>query len=169
MTQPNWKLVANLGDAAPIENGGAFVFIDTTGVYPPELEIWEDRPVEGSDDVCLVASRVVLNPHTHVNGVLSANAYHPDLAEWYAKDGRLEDVAAFADWEISDLVAAFCGRATLRPDDKDARDVAISRAQAYRDLVAYFGVFEFDQYPITHTTAECEDLLESWGFADLAR
>lgn len=42
MSQPKWKFVANLGDADPIENGGAFVFIDETGAYPPEIEILEE-------------------------------------------------------------------------------------------------------------------------------
>ena len=36
--QPVWKYVGNLGDVTPIENDGAFVFVDETGVYCPELE-----------------------------------------------------------------------------------------------------------------------------------
>lgn len=162
-TQPNWQLVANLGDADPIEHGGAFVLIDTTGEHAAMLEIWEAIPVEGSDNNEFVVncSRVVLEPHTHVNGVLSDNPYHPDHPAWYAD--KSVDVASYVDREIDDLVSALCGRATLRPDGQDARDVAIARAQAYRDLISYFGVYEFDQYPITRTTDECEKILNDWG------
>ena len=39
MSQPQWKLVAQLGDVHPIDYGGCFVYVDETGVYDPEMEI----------------------------------------------------------------------------------------------------------------------------------
>ncbi len=36
--QPKWKLLANLGDANPIDYGGYFVYRDETGVYRDEAE-----------------------------------------------------------------------------------------------------------------------------------
>lgn len=44
--QPEWKLVAQLGDASPIDYGGYFIYEDATGVYQPEAEILQ----EPSDD-----------------------------------------------------------------------------------------------------------------------
>ena len=38
MSQTVWKFVTNLGDASPLDYGGLFVYIDETGVYPPEME-----------------------------------------------------------------------------------------------------------------------------------
>lgn len=45
--QPQWRCIANLGDVNPIEHGGAFLYIDMTGVYAPELEVWQ--PHDDSD------------------------------------------------------------------------------------------------------------------------
>lgn len=39
--QPDWKYIVNLGDAQPFVYGGAFLFEDTTGIYEPEIEIYE--------------------------------------------------------------------------------------------------------------------------------
>ena len=36
--QPKWKLLANLGDANPIDYCGYFVYRDETGVYRDEAE-----------------------------------------------------------------------------------------------------------------------------------
>lgn len=44
--QPEWKNVGHIGDVDPIAHGGGFVYVDTTGVYPPELTWFEP----GSDE-----------------------------------------------------------------------------------------------------------------------
>jgi len=36
MSDPKWALVAQLGDADPVDHGGFFVFVDTTGKYDPQ-------------------------------------------------------------------------------------------------------------------------------------
>lgn len=53
MSQPKWKFVANLGDTHPISYGGYFIFIDETGVYPPQAEKLEepaDHDVQKEED-----------------------------------------------------------------------------------------------------------------------
>lgn len=49
--QPKWHCVANLGDVNPLEYGGAFVLIDATGVYPPELHVWDEPTGEPAKEV----------------------------------------------------------------------------------------------------------------------
>jgi len=46
--QPVWNVIANLGDATPLEYGGAFLRIDETGVYDPELVAWDEPTVDRS-------------------------------------------------------------------------------------------------------------------------
>ena len=92
--QPVWKLLANIGDVHPIEYGGYFVFVDETGVYPPEAELLispdsDDAP-EG-----WVAYRFILDPCTYVDGILSDNHFHPELPAWFA-DAGVGEVANFA-------------------------------------------------------------------------
>ena len=45
--QPSWKCIGHIGDVDPIAYGGGFVYIDETGIYPPELTYFE--PAEDSD------------------------------------------------------------------------------------------------------------------------
>jgi hypothetical protein len=45
--QPVWKCIANLGDTTPLEYGGAFLLVDETGVYDPELTVWNEPTVNG--------------------------------------------------------------------------------------------------------------------------
>jgi hypothetical protein len=47
--QPEWECVANLGDADPITYGGLLVYIDKTGVYPPEVEVIQEEENEDYD------------------------------------------------------------------------------------------------------------------------
>jgi hypothetical protein len=39
--QPQWVCAANLGDANPLGYGSKFLLIDATGVYDPELWVYE--------------------------------------------------------------------------------------------------------------------------------
>jgi len=45
-TQPQWKLIANLGDVDYINHGGFLVYEDTTGQYAPEVEVVEEPPAD---------------------------------------------------------------------------------------------------------------------------
>lgn len=142
--QPKWKCIAQLGDASPLEYGGFWVFEDTTGVYAPEAEHYD--PDSG------MVSRIVLEPHTYRDGILSDNPYHPDYPVWYA-----DDIGSIAESVGHDgplpIIDALCS------------DNAISRALAYREIAGYFGWHEFRAYPLTLTHAEARARYSSANYA----
>jgi hypothetical protein len=132
VNQPQWRLIAALGDADPLTHGGHWVFADETGVYPPEAERYD--PETG------LAHRYCLEPHTLTEGVLSDNRFHPECATWYAD--RLAGVASWAGTTVTELRQQFCS-----PDP-------VQRAHAYAALAEFFGLREFDSYPLTLTPKE---------------
>ncbi len=137
--QPNWKLVAQLGDKNPIEYGGYFIYEDTTGVYPPEGELlispeddsgkWEIR-------------RFILEPCTFIDGILSDNKYHPNHPAWFARD--LKSVADFGGMAIDQLVLDLIG------------DEIHAKAQAWRLIGEYHGFDNLDSYPLYFKRSEVE-------------
>lgn len=142
--QPTWKLIANIGDATPLDHGGLFVFRDETGVYTAEMELLTVRNPEASDDAALQyeASRCVLDRCTLTNGILSDNKYHPECAAWFA-----DDLASVADNNGSD-------KAEL--ERQLCSDDPMERAEAYRAIADYHGWVNFDELPLTLTRAEAE-------------
>ena len=132
MSQPIWKCVAQIGDAAPLDHGGLWVFIDTTGVYPPEGELYEPETRQ--------VRRFILEDCTYTNGILSDNKFHPDHAAWFADD--LQAVASCIGTDAADLINQFC---SADP---------ITRAQAWRAVGDYFGWDNLDSYPLTLTRRE---------------
>ncbi len=126
MAQPEWKEVGNVGDVSWPEYDGGPVFVDQTGVYPPELE-YVETPAEEADfedpKARWTVWRVVLD-----KGV-------PD---W----GELDAVADSTGMDPDDLRAAF------------ESDDPMERASAYVDWAGHYGWIEFDQYPLTLTCAE---------------
>ena len=133
MYQPKWRFVENLGDAQPVENGGFFVYRDTTGVY--EVEKLE----EPSDDIkiekakrCLSRFKTLHDP-VDQEGLLVTE-------EWFYKD--LESVAAAMDTKKELLVAAFCS------GDWD------ERAWAWRCVGDYHGYDNLDSSPSSLTRSE---------------
>lgn len=145
--QPRWKMIANLGDVHPIEYGGLFLYVDRTGVYPPELEKL-DEPDAGNGIDYWEIHRVVLEPHTYTapepDGgepaggypkVLSDNQFHPLHPVWYAD--KIHKIAETADHP--DIIADLCSDDPLR------------RAFAYRSIGDYYGWNEFDSYPTRYT------------------
>ena len=154
MSQPKWKCVANLGDANPLDYGGLFVYVDETGVYPPEmerLEIPEMECLEIDDEDAerptYTAWRVCLDQCTFIDGILSDNPYHPAHCAWFAttpekmkerpQDGR--GLAAVADCmgrEESEMIADLCSSDPIR------------LASAWREILDYHGWENGDSYPI---------------------
>jgi hypothetical protein len=128
--QPEWKCVGHIGDVDPIAHGGGFVYIDTTGVYGPELTWFEP----GSDEQWhKTEGATKLNEY---RVLLENNAQH----EWW--------------FEKLTEVAQSCGQ-----DEASYREDALStepmkRALVYWDLLSYFGPHEFDSYPIERTEDE---------------
>jgi hypothetical protein len=139
--QPSWKLIANLGDASPLDYGGYFVYRDETGVYPEEAEILllDD---EGDEDSKYTVYRVVLDPLKLVDGYLVPLKYDPSWPhpveqydEWFHKD--LAGVASSIGTTKEDLEAAFTS-----PDP-------LVRANAYRTIGEYHGWENLDSDPLT--------------------
>jgi hypothetical protein len=124
MSQPIWKLVANLGDVNPVQSGAFLVYVDTTGVYGPEAELYEP------------------NEDEETGGTVSRFMLETGANEWFMD--KLSDVAATC-WQSAD---------EYRTDLSSGDPIRI--ASVYRDLVGYFGPFEFDQYPLDLTEAEAE-------------
>lgn len=122
--QPNWKLVANLGDVNVAEYGGFLVYVDTTGVYAPEVEMYEAK----DDETGGMMSRFILERNP--------------AGEWWFD--KLQDVANSCGQEVAEY------KSDLASGDP------IKVASVYRDVVAYFGAYEFDQYPVTLTEKEAQ-------------
>ena len=145
--QPKRAYVANLGDRNPIEYGGAFVYVDTTGVYAPEMEILEE-PCEDNPTGPYTVYRVCLEPHTFTRGILSDNPYHPEHPAWYWYDADkwhkagLLDVCDSSDIPQSELIGLLCN-----PDP-------IKRATGYQYLIGRYGAHEFDGDPLSLTRGE---------------
>jgi hypothetical protein len=126
--QPSWKFLANLGDANPAEEGGVFVYQDETGVYPPEAEVLEPHR-RGRWKIY----RVVLDKCTFIDGVLSDNKFHTDKPAWFAD--KVDGVINTCD--CPKIIEWLCG------------DDVVDRARAYQSLWEYFGLENFDGYPLT--------------------
>lgn len=142
MSQPVWKLVANLGDVNPLDHGGFFVYVDETGVYPPEAEVLEvnENGFDDEDDDKgeWVVHRFILEPCTYINGILSDNKFHPECPAWFADD--IKSLATFVDMEVEELIRLFCSNAPLE------------QAVAWRAVGDYWGCYELDHYPLTFTS-----------------
>jgi hypothetical protein len=147
MSQPQWKFIANLGDKHPIDHGGYFIYIDETGVYPPEAELLVEPE---NDDGEWVIYRFALEPCTYINGILSDNKYHPALPAWFAKTEEqraerpqdttyLKDIADFMGAEVQDLVNWFIS------DDPQ------ERAAGWMAVGDYHGFENLDNYPLVFT------------------
>ena len=158
--QPVWKFIANLGDAHPIKYGGLFVYVDETGVYPPEAELlvepsdeeWHDddrkefeadgKPHEST--LRWKVYRFILEPCTYINGILSDNKFHPNHPAWFAK--------------YLHLIASSSGQ----PDDRAFISMFLSddpceRAWAWRAVGEYHGWENLDSYPLTLTREEVNE------------
>lgn len=144
MSQPKWKFVGNIGDASPLDYGGFFVYVDETGVYPPEAEVVELD--DESDDPHYTVYRFVLDKCTYIDGVLSDNKYHPEHPAWWAspenrKQERPQDttylsnICSCCDIETDELIRMFCS------------DDPLELASAYRYVAECHGYHELDHEP----------------------
>jgi hypothetical protein len=148
MSQPTWKLIANLGDMNPIDYGGYFVYVDETGVYQPEAELLIAPEEEDSGEPWMVY-RFVLERCTCIDGILSDNPFHRDHPVWFAKPETeradrpqdttyLSNVADFIGQPVSELIAGLCS------------EDPIARARVYRAIGDYHGFENLDSYPLTY-------------------
>ena len=131
--QPKWRAIAQLGDRNPVDYGGLWVLIDTTGQYPAELEKLDSPPDD--DGGSWTVYRVQLEQCTLTDGILSDNPYHPDSPVWFAD--KLDSIGEAYELNTDDLVSLFCS-----PNPTD-------RARAYECVADHYGWHEFDHYPLT--------------------
>jgi hypothetical protein len=136
--QPEWETVY----ATDCEK----LSIDKTGVYPPELTIIDDLGESTEElDGQFLMHRVVLEPCTFENGILSDNKFHMDLPAWFAD--KIEMAAQSSGREASELIR-------LLTSDKPG-----DLASAYGDLISYFGAGEWDSHPVYLTEEEATEAL----------
>jgi len=134
MSQPIWKCIAQIGDINPLDYDGLWVFVDTTGVYAPEMELF----IADTREVY----RAILEDCTFKNGILSDNKFHPELPVWFAD--KLESVASFIGTDSLDLLNQFVS------------SDPVERAFAWRAIGDYFGWLNLDSYPLTLTKKEAK-------------
>lgn len=135
--QPTWKCKANLGDTHPWDYGGALVMEDTTGVYCPELWLFE---VPDNEEEPTVESRIQLERCTFQGSFISDNKFHPGVAAWFGTQERLSSMAEDSGISVLELINSFCS------------DDIVLRAAAYKIAADYHGLIEFDQYPLSFCT-----------------
>jgi hypothetical protein len=157
--QPSWKCIGHIGDVDPIAYGGGFVYIDETGIYPPELTYFE--PAEDSNwqengkQSKLQKYRVVLDAPRFKTLTDKGKRECFGTKELPANQ-RGNTWYWYSEWYVKDLVsvANACGtRAFSLLRDLMSRN-PMRRAFAYESLIRYFGVHEFDSYPRTLTEGE---------------
>lgn len=174
MSQPEWKFVAQLGDANPIDHGGKFLFVDETNVYDPELEVLElvkgENEDEFNEDEELVVAgdmewevhRFILVPCTygrvvdgqfkelseyHPDGILSDNEFHPGHPAWFAKP-ESEKVNRPQDTTYLSTIADCCGMELFDLIKMFLSDDLNERAMAWIAVADCHGLANLDQYPI---------------------
>lgn len=172
MSQPEWVLVANLGDVGWKDHGGYFVYKDDTGVYGFEAEYleepepcdrceWppdeEEEPDNYRDWQAHVrtherwtAYRILLERYKIVEGdkMVPVNWEpswpHPasSYEPWFRR--YLDSVASTVDSTEEELIRMFCS--------SDPTELA----WAYRELAMYHGWHELDSDPIRLTSDEVD-------------
>ncbi len=150
--QPNWELVGNLGDVNVKNHGGFLVYRDTTGVYQPEVELYEANEDEtGGTAYRFVLERPrfkTLTEKGKQSGFISSRelptSERNDTWHWYNE------------WFVDklDSVAETCGTTKFQLLRGLFSNNPMARASAYRDIVEYFGPDEFDSYPLALTEDE---------------
>lgn len=145
--QPSWKFVDNLGDATPLDYGGYFVYVDTTGVYGPEAELLEEP--EGGN--VYTVRRILLERCKQVEAgdrVL--------LVPFKYDDTWPHPVESYDEWFSSDLreVADCVGMPVAELRDMLCSDDPLKRADAYRAIGDYHGWDNLDEYPLILTEDE---------------
>jgi hypothetical protein len=163
--QPSWKCIGHVGDCDPIAHGGGFIYIDTTGVYGPEMTWFEPAPdddwhkTEGATP--LQVYRLMLEPprfKTFKKYIGADGREYVNYQRALMNDPAQRDVSWYwaKEWWVKSLpdVASSCGQSQLRY----LRDVVskdpMRRAHVYVDMIGYHGPDNFDSYPVTMTEDE---------------
>lgn len=135
--QPSYRFAANLGDVNPFYNG-ALIYVDATGHYSPQLVYFDESDAKSRDVSRIDCDRCTMLANDPAT--LSDNHFHADKPAWFAP--KLQSVADSNGIPIATLAKLLT---SSNP---------IERASGYLTLISYFGVFEFDQYPVAMTDSE---------------
>jgi hypothetical protein len=135
--QPIWEFVANLGDINIADYGGFIVYRDTTGVYLPEVELYEPND-EGEENGGTVY-QFQLSPPRFKS---LCGQWH---REWFARKDKLESAVSTCG------ITAFSLLRQLASKDP------VERASGYQVLIATYGPGEFDSYPLALTEEEAQE------------
>jgi hypothetical protein len=139
MSQPTWKLVADLGDS-PFENDAYYIYFDTTGVYGYEAEhVQETDPEARGSKKRWSVHRFSLDRFSET----PCDEFCVITGEWF--HNSLDAVAKTTGTTKEDLTAAFCSE-----DFKE-------RARAWRCVGDYHGYDNLDQYPLSLTKREVKE------------
>lgn len=96
--QPIWEFVANLGDVNVAQHGGFLVYRDTTGVYPPEVELYE------ADDDETGGTRGKTYSFGRVNRCPNCGWKRPmDVTVWECIEPLPEGTERPEDWKVVKL------------------------------------------------------------------
>lgn len=152
--QPNWKLVGNLGDNNVVAYGGFLVYEDTTGVYPPEAELYEPNEQEetGGSVYRFILERPrfkTLKTEGKSRGLYTAQLPAAERGKtWYW----------YTEWFVSDLdsVASSAGTTKFQLLRLLFSNNTLERASAYQTLRGHFAPDNFDSYPLTITEEEAK-------------
>ena len=160
--QPEWELVGNLGDINVVDCGGFLVYHDKTGVYQPEVELYEpwndsDKPHGG------MMYRFILEPPRFKT---FKRYIGTDGREYQYQDRTLLDFPSergsswhwYCEWWVKylDSIATSAGTTKFHLLRELFSTNPMQRASAYCDIVGHFGPDEFDSYPVELTEVEAQ-------------
>ena len=129
MYEPQWRIIANLGDVDPIEYGGAFVFVDENEVADPQIEFWQEPPEDDESEPWRIYRWDIPKCSIGDQGLSNSPYNHP---AWFAE--TLPNIAECCDFP--DIADALCSDDILR------------RASAYLAIGRYHGERNFDDPPL---------------------
>lgn len=173
--QPEWKLIAQLGDENPVDHGGYFIYEDTTGVYDPEGEILlspdDDDAPEGWTVYRFSLDRLkIVEEHTEAEPNVSRFylvpfKYNENRDKWGTREWP-HPISSYDEWFHKDLrgVASCCGYDLIELRQMFCSEDPRVRARAYQAVGDYHGFENLDSYPLHFKKrAEVEQRYEGKG------
>jgi len=138
MSQPKWKVIVRTDDSLLCE--------DETGLYDPELDIFEGVPESGESGrrYTIILERFHMEDEPSEDGDKTISKFVDEHGHvpWFARD--LKKVANSCGLFLQDLRSLL-----LSPHSRD-------RMAGYLHLVSYFGSHEFDHDPVSMSYDEWE-------------
>jgi hypothetical protein len=133
------------------------VYVDTTGVYAPELEYIESQ--DGHEAGPWRVYRVVLE-RPRFKTLTDKGRQQPFNMRPLPASARNDTWVWYNEWFVKYLpsVASSCGTTPLRLLRLLFSKDPTQRASAYLDIAMYHGWGNFDSYPLTYTREQRDEL-----------